>query len=53
MDDVVNELFANFYVSPVWELTMAWTITALDSADRSSLTVEQIRDVQITLGILN
>ncbi len=53
MDDVVHELFIYFGRIPRWELTTAWTIAAHDTTDRSGLTEEQKRDVQITLGVLN
>ena len=57
MDDVIHDLFMYFRVrfgkEPAWARTLAWTVTAHDTMERSGLTVEQLKDVQMTLGILN
>ncbi len=53
MDDVIGALFEYFDVSKPWLDAIAWTIASQDTTRMRSLTVEQIREVQITLGILN
>lgn len=58
MDDIVYELYEYFHAllgrfPTVWMETVTLTVAAYDTTDRSGLTVEQKRDVQETLGILN